>query len=80
MVTQSEAMAYRTVTIMHPFTDVVREYHSDFIHSISEKGVVIATTKVTRSFYPWERVTSFSYHIADDNARRTILGVKKWSE
>ncbi len=69
----NEAARRRAATVMHPFTGVVKEYLGDQIYSVTEKGLVISVSE-TKMFYPWNRVTSFSYHTQDTAACKVIQG------
>ena len=71
--TPGEAAQRREAVVMHSHTDAKDRYSGEAVYSITEKGIVIAHNE-TRIFYPWSRVTSFSYHNLDTAARMVIQG------
>lgn len=71
--TPNEASKYREAVVLHPFTDQKTDYKAGSILQVTGKGIVIAVG-TSRTFYPWNRVTQFTYHHDDVEARRVIQG------
>ncbi len=66
-------IARREVVVMHPFTNEPTRYSGDKVHSVTDKGVVLEVS-ISKMFYPWHRVTQFTYHSLDKAVRSIIQG------
>ena len=72
--TADDAKQRRIVSIMHSHSGRIVEYQGEAIVAVTKKGIVIAHTTISHTLYPWHRVTSFYYLLADEEAVRAIEG------
>lgn len=74
VITPQQAIERRELVVVNPFSGKAHRYNGKTVYSVTELGVVIRAGSTSRIFYPWSKVESFTYHMADEKARNIIQG------